>query len=148
MASKPNVVTVQPKPPAPLDPKTLFGNKARSFYATEPLNVDAAIAEGLPAVGSGDIPYPYTPGAGPMTNIVRDTNLQCGMDYDLLQYFEGWAQSMTWGPDGKPDQVRGFNPPPPPYLCQQFANEWGNTFTYLGVLYAPAPGSGHIGPPS
>ena len=65
--------------PAPLDPQTLLGNPARMFPAplTQPLNLDAAFAAGIP----DDIPYPFAESAGPYIPAHYAADYQAWLDF-------------------------------------------------------------------
>lgn len=121
--------TPKPAPPPPLPappaivatPAMQLGNPARQYPATAPLDLDDAIARGIPQ----SIPYPTAPYAGAYSASAWAANYQAMLDFNgVVTQYESWVVS-------NPDV------PPPPAKCQDWATWEGDTFIFLGILYKP-----------
>jgi hypothetical protein len=106
-----------------LDPATLLGNPARMFPVplTEPLNLDAAFAAGIP----GDIPYPFAEYPGPYAPD------HYAADYQAYLDFTGIVTGVVNYMASNNGQT------PPPQRCQDLATFAGDAFLYQGKVYAP-----------
>jgi len=109
--------------PAPLDPQTILGNPARMFPVslTEPLNLDAAFAAGIP----DGIPYPFAQSPGPYIPSHYAADYQAYLDFTGI--VTGVVNYMA----------SNNGQPPPPQRCQDLATFAGDAFLYQGKVYAP-----------
>jgi len=88
---------------------------------TEPLNLDAAFALGIPA----DIPYPFAESAGPY---IPD---RYAADYQAWLDFTGIVTGVVNYMASNNGQT------PPPQRCQDLATFAGDAFMYQGKVYVP-----------